>query len=120
MSFNYPITLDMLQKLHTGFLPLSRSTLQNVKSDNDGTLRKFDIYQHISQIHNNVIKDAKYKSSYIYKINQNGYQHFDNPVYASEFKEMLQKVFPDCKTDYVETRGYDGKVIERVAVVVWS
>jgi len=120
MSFNSPITLEILQKIDAGFLPLSRATLQNVKSDNDGVLRKFDIHQHIYYIHSEIIKEAKYKSSFIYKIGHTGYQHFDNPVYASEFKEMLQKVFPDCKTDYVETRGYDGKVIERVVVVDWS
>ena len=117
---NYPISLEILQKLDAGFLPLSRSTLQNVKSDNDGIFRKYDIYQHMSHIHKNIINDAKYKTSYIYKIGHTGYQHFDNPLYPSEFKEMLQKVFPDTKTDYVETRGYDGKIIERVAVVDWS
>ena len=67
MSFNSPITLEILQKLDAGFLPLSRSTLQNVKSDNDGTLRKFDIYQHISQIHNNVIKNPKIKIHFFLK-----------------------------------------------------
>ena len=117
---NFPISLDILQKLHTGFLPLSRSILQNnVKSD-DGILRKYDIYQHMSHIHKNIINDAKYKTSYVYKINHNVYQPFDNPVYSSEFKEELQKVFQDCKTDYIETRGFDGKIIERVAVVDWS
>ena len=117
---NFPISLVSLQQLHTGFLPLSRSILQNgVKSD-DGILRKYDIYLHMSYIHNEIIKEAKYKSSFIYKIKNNGYQHFDDPVYASEFKEELQKVFPDCKTDYIETRGFDGKIIERVAVVDWS
>ena len=120
MNFNFPITLHILQKLDAGFLPLSRATLQNVKSDNEEIFRKYDINQHISQIHSNIIKEAKYKTSYIYKIGHTGYQHFDDPVYSSEFKEMLQKVFPDCKTEYVETRGYDGKIIERVALVDWS
>ena len=48
----------------------------------------------------------------------------ENPInmtlFIMDFMDILKKEYLDCKIEYVETKGYDDKVIERLIVIDWS
>ena len=37
-----------------------------------------------------------------------------------EFMEVLKKEFHDCTISYIETKGYEEKIIERLLIIDWS
>jgi len=39
---------------------------------------------------------------------------------CSELIELIKKEYADCTVEYHETKGYDGKIIERVVTIDWS
>lgn len=41
-------------------------------------------------------------------------------LFIMDFMDILKKEYLDCKIEYVETKGYDDKVIERLIVIDWS
>ena len=40
--------------------------------------------------------------------------------FQNEFIEFLKKEFPDCSIEYIETKGYESKVVERLFIIYWS
>ena len=108
-------TMDLLKKLQ----PLSKSTLQNIRLDSE-SIRTYDIYNIITRIQHDILREAGYKTFYKCKIGYSNYEKFDTTEYVLEFKEAFALAFPDCKTDYVNKRGFDGRVVERIASVDWS
>ena len=40
--------------------------------------------------------------------------------FQNELIEFLKKEFPECSIEYIETKGYDNKIIERLFVIDWS
>ena len=40
--------------------------------------------------------------------------------FQNEFIDFLKTEFPECSVEYIETKGYDNKVVERLFVVDWS
>lgn len=109
------LTMDILKKLQ----PLSRSTLQSIRLEGE-SIRVYDIFNIVTRIQHDIIRETGTKTSYKCKIAYSIYEGFDNPEYILEFKEALALAFPDCKTDYMQKRGFDGRIVERVAVVDWS
>lgn len=108
-------TMDILKKLQ----PLSRATLQNIKIEGE-SIRVYDIYNIVTRIQHDIIRQAGTNTFYKCKISYSLYEGFDSEQYVLEFKEALALAFPDCKTDYVQKRGFNGWIAERVAVVDWS
>lgn len=57
---------------------------------------------------------------------QNTYRHmfFHNgwftESFRNEFIEFLKEEFPECSVEYIETKGYEGKVVEAVFIIDWS
>lgn len=40
--------------------------------------------------------------------------------FQNEFIEFLKKEFPECSIEYIETKGYESKVVERLFIIDWS
>jgi hypothetical protein len=40
--------------------------------------------------------------------------------FMAELMKKLHAEFTGCKIEYVETKGYDGSIIEKVIVIDWS
>ena len=40
--------------------------------------------------------------------------------FQNEFIEFLKKEFPECSIEYIETKGYEHKIVERLFIVDWS
>ena len=38
----------------------------------------------------------------------------------SELIELIKKEYEDCTVEYHETKGYEGKIIERIVTIDWS
>jgi hypothetical protein len=41
-------------------------------------------------------------------------------MYRLDLVTILEKEYPDCKIQYVETVGYGGEIIQRIIVIDWS
>jgi hypothetical protein len=110
----------------------SRTVLQSLKDGNG-----FKIYQALdkclTEIWIGVTGEAEAgRIKYIYnfaKIKNNitfmsgvceSYYYETINKFRTSLINILEKEYIDCKIDYIETKGYDGKVIEQLIVIDWS
>lgn len=105
-------------------LQLTKEVLQSIKNDNTYVSRYQNIERIVADIYQNVQREALgRKTKYIYRVNYNLQYNFagDQEVqFMAELMKKLTSEFTGCKIEYVETKGYDGSVIEKVIVIDWS
>ena len=121
----------MLNQNEPRTLIKSREVLQSLKDRNE-----FNKYQTFDRLLQLIWMDIKReaeggKTKYVFKINNNRWNgniqnlpQLQNPInmmlFITEFIEVLKKEYIDCKIEYVETKGYEDKVIEQLIVIDWS
>ena len=124
----------MLDQHEPRTLIKSREVLQSLKGGQE--FKKYQIFDRFLQVIWEAIKTEAEagKTKYVFKINNNYIQimshrvnipsQLQNPVdillFITEFIEVLKKEYIDCKIEYVETKGYEDKVIEQLIVIDWS
>jgi len=62
-------------------------------------------------------------SSYLHITQSTNSPHYPNiqdPKFIQELIEAVKKEYEDCTVEYHETKGYDGKILEKVLVIDWS
>ena len=106
----------------------SRDVLQSLKDRNEFT--KYQTFDRLLQlIWYDISREAKGgKTKYIFKITNNPHMgqlpQLNNPInmtlFITDFMDILKKEYIDCKIEYVETKGYENKVIEQIIVIDWS
>jgi hypothetical protein len=102
-------------------LQLTKDVLQAIVKDNAYIERYKQTEQILGDIYKNVQSNATYKKTkYIYNINQYWVSGQKNELLIDELTRKLKNEFTGCKIEYVETKGYDGSVIERIIVIDWS
>ena len=120
----------MLNQHEPRTLIKSREVLQSLKGGKE--FAKYQTFDHLLQIiWMDVKREAEAaKTKYVFKIANNRWgsigvlSQLQNPVnvlaFITEFIEVLKKEYIDCKIEYVETKGYEDKVIEQLIVIDWS
>ena len=119
----------MLNQHEPRTLIKSREVLQSLKDRNE--FAKYQTFDRLLQeIWMDVGREAQAgKTKYVFKITNNQRIHYNlpqlkNPVnmtlFITDFMDILKKEYLDCKIEYVETKGYEDKVIEQLIVVDWS
>lgn len=106
----------------------SREVLQSLKGGQE--FRKYQTFHNLLLV---IWMDLKReaeagKTKYVFRVdtNQNikSLPLIENPItmtlFIMDFMDILKKEYIDCKIEYVETKGYEDKVIERVIVIDWS
>jgi hypothetical protein len=106
----------------------SREVLQSLKDRNEFT--KYQTFDHLLQV---IWRDIKQlatsgNTKYVFKITNNRWnpniQNLSNSIdmtlFITDFMDILKKEYIDCKIEYVETKGYEDKVIEQIIVIDWS
>jgi len=106
----------------------SREVLQSLKDRNE--FEKYQTFDRLLQlIWTDVRNEARAgNTKYLFKINNNhwtsSFTHLHNPInmtlFITDFMDILKKEYIDCKIEYVETKGYEDKVIEQIIVIDWS
>lgn len=105
----------------------SREVLQSLKGGKEFT--KYQMFDRFLQvIWDNIKQEAEAgKTKYVFKITNytiHMLPQLQDPVnmilFINEFIEILKKEYIDCKIEYVETKGYEDKVIEQLIVIDWS
>uniref|UniRef100_A0A6C0D6L0 Uncharacterized protein n=1 Tax=viral metagenome TaxID=1070528 RepID=A0A6C0D6L0_9ZZZZ len=108
-------------------LQLTKDVLQAITKDRAYAIRYNHVEKMISIIYKNVQFEALYgkKTKYIYNIDYNFHschhlilENKDHVI--ADLIQRLKSEFTGCKIEYVETKGYDGSVIERIIVIDWS
>jgi hypothetical protein len=101
-------------------LQLTKEVLQSIGKDNTYVSRYQNIEGVLTDIYQNVQREALgRKTKYIYMINNRNISGQDEKFMAELMKKLAAE-FTGCKIEYVETKGYDGSVIEKVIVIDWS
>jgi hypothetical protein len=106
----------------------SREVLQSLKDRNEFT--KYQTFDHLLKvIWADISREAQGgNKKYVFKITNNQYMgqlpQLKNPInmtlFITDFMDILKKEYIDCKIEYVETKGYEDKVIEQIIVIDWS
>jgi len=106
----------------------SREVLQSLKGGQE--IIKYEIFDRLLQkICGDVINEAsRGNTKYIFKIDKNQHMRtighvqisINTILFITDFIEVLKKEYIDCKIEYSETKGYEGKVIEQIIVIDWS
>ena len=106
----------------------SRDVLQSLKDRNEFT--KYQTFDRLLQlIWYDISREAQGgKTKYLFKITNNPHMgqlpQLNNPInmtlFITDFMDILKKEYIDCKIEYVETKGYEDKVIEQIIVIDWS
>jgi hypothetical protein len=109
----------------------SREVLQSLKDRNEFT--KYQTFDSLLQvIWADISREAQGgKTKYLFKITNNRWgqtmqmlPQLNNPInmtlFITDFMDILKKEYIDCKIEYVETKGYEDKVIEQIIVIDWS
>ena len=106
----------------------SREVLQSLKDRNEFT--KYQTFDHLLKvIWADISREAQGgNTKYVFKITNNPYirqlPQLNNPInmtlFITDFMDILKKEYIDCKIEYVETKGYEDKVIEQLIVIDWS
>ena len=109
----------------------SREVLQSLKDRNEFT--KYQTFDHLLQlIWYDISREAQGgNTKYVFKITNNQhirqFRQLNNPsiiinttLFITDFMDILKKEYIDCKIEYVETKGYEDKVIEQIIVIDWS
>ena len=119
----------MLNQHEPRTLIKSREVLQSLKDRNE--FAKYQTFDRLLQeIWMDVGREAQAgKTKYVFKITNNQRIHYNlpqlnNPInmtlFITDFMDILKKEYLDCKIEYVETKGYEDKVIEQLIVIDWS
>jgi hypothetical protein len=107
----------------------SREVLQSLKGG-----KEFVRYQTFDTLLQVIWMDIKReaeagKTKYVFRVDKPNKQigslsELQNPItmtlFIMDFMDILKKEYIDCKIEYVETKGYEDKLIERVIVIDWS
>ena len=106
----------------------SREVLQSLKGG-----KEFVRYQAFDTLLQVIWMDIKReaeagKTKYVFRVDTNeqirNLSQLQNPItmtlFIMDFMDILKKEYIDCKIEYVETKGYEDKVIERLIVIDWS
>ena len=106
----------------------SREVLQSLKDRNEFT--KYQTFDTLLQmIWMDVSGGAQGgNTKYVFKITNNPHirqlRQLNNSInmtlFITDFMDILKKEYIDCKIEYVETKGYEDKVIEQIIVIDWS
>jgi hypothetical protein len=109
----------------------SREVLQSLKDRNEFT--KYQTFDHLLKvIWADISREAQGgKTKYVFKIANNRWDQIlgnlpqlNNPInmtlFITDFMDILKKEYIDCKIEYVETKGYEDKIIEQIIVIDWS
>lgn len=118
----------MLNQHEPRTLIKSREVLQSLKDRNE-----FAKYQTFDRLLQEIWKDVGHaaqggNTKYLFKITNNQHMRrlpqLNNPInmtlFITDFMDILKKEYLDCKIEYVETKGYEDKVIEQLIVIDWS
>jgi len=121
----------MLNQHEPRTLIKSREVLQSLKDRNE-----FQKYQAFDRLLLKIWKDISREAQggntkYVFKITNNHWDQtiqmlpqLNNPInmtlFITDFMDILKKEYIDCKIEYVETKGYEDKVIEQIIVIDWS
>jgi hypothetical protein len=101
-------------------LQLTKEVLQSISKDTAYVSRYKHVETVIADIYGSVQREALGgKTKYIYKFRYDIVSGQEQQFMA-ELMKKLHAEFTGCKIDYVETKGYDETVIERVIVIDWS
>jgi len=104
----------------------SRGVLQSLKGGDE--LKKYEAFDRILQL---IWMDVKQqaiggRTTYIYDYDRfiRDNREFRNlekfNMFRLDLVTILEKEYPDCKIQYVETVGYGGEIIQRIIVIDWS
>jgi len=109
----------------------SREVLQSLKGGQE--FKKYQTFDGLLRvIWDDIKQEAEAgKTKYVFKIANNRWDQIlgnlpqlKNPInmtlFITDFMDILKKEYIDCKIEYVETRGYENKVIEQIIVIDWS
>lgn len=118
---------------------LSRTTLQLLSKDKHYFARKTAVGNTVRSIYQSCGNEAlRGKTQYVFNPNTQPLQPNNLPinymmyngkgkeaedefsVYISDLLEALKHVFPGCDINYHETKGFEGKIIERIVSIDWS
>ena len=118
----------MLDQQEPRTLVKSREVLQSLKGG-----KEFVRYQTFDTLLQVIWRDIKREAEagatkYVFRVDTNEHirdlRQLQNPItmtlFIMDFMDILKKEYIDCKIEYVETKGYDDKVIERLIVIDWS
>lgn len=121
----------MLNQHEPRTLIKSREVLQSLEGGQE--FNKYKTFDHLLHvIWMDIKREAEGgKTKYVFKITNNHWNliiqmfpQLQNPLnmirFITEFMEVLKKEYIDCKIEYVETKGYEDKVIEQLIVIDWS
>jgi len=107
-------------------LQLTKEVLEAIGKDKAYAKRYNHVESMIRIIYKNVQQQALGgKTKYIYNINCNfvgdNYVLCENKDQViADLIKRLKSEFTGCIIEYVETKGYDGNILERVIVIDWS
>ena len=106
----------------------SREVLQSLKGGDE--LNRYQTFDHLLQVIWADIKQVATigNTKYVFKITNiqriHNLPQLKNPInmtlFITDFMDILKKEYLDCKIEYVETKGYEDKVIEQLIVIDWS
>ena len=106
----------------------SREVLQSLKGGQE--FKRYQAFDALLQvIWSDIKREAEAgKTKYVFRVDTNQHirdlHQLQNPItmtlFIMDFMDILKKEYLDCKIEYVETKGYDDKVIERLIVIDWS
>ena len=101
-------------------LQLTKEALQSITKDDTYVSRYQRIETVLADIYGNVQHEARGgKTTYVYKFRYD-ISSGQEEKFIAELMKKIAAEFIGCKIDYVETKGYDGTIIERVIVIDWS
>ena len=115
--------------------PLSRTTLQLLKNDKHYFVRKTAVESAVKSIQQSCGNDAlRGKTQYVFKPDSPQYAQYitqggqllnkaaedEFSVYISDLLFALGNAFPGCDVNYHETKGFEGKIVERIISIDWS
>ena len=101
-------------------LQMTKEVLQAIGKDISYITRYKRSETIISDIYGSVQREAlSGKTRFIYKICHD-FPPEQQQQNIADLMKKLQAEFTGCKIEYVETKGYDGSVIERIIVIDWS
>ena len=126
--FDLSIVSTMSNQHEPRTLIKSREVLQSLKDRQEFT--KYQTFDRLLQeIWMDISREAQAgRTKYVFKIANNQHMRnlpqLQNPInmtlFISDFMDILKKEYIDCKIEYVETKGYEDKVIEQIIVIDWS
>jgi len=102
-------------------LQLTKEVLQAIAKDNAYVSRYKSIETIMTEIYGSVQREALAgKTKCIYKRCYYDCLNGQENVYIMELMKKLESEFTSCKIEYVETKGYEGNILEKIIVIDWS